>query len=586
MAVSISVSITQNSQNIANNTSNVTVKVTAKWTGGSYNTSASSTSGSYCTIDGTKYSFTSAFNTGQTTSGSATIFTKKLDIPHKADGTKSLTVKASYNTDVSSGTVTATTTKTLTTIPRATEPKWNVSSINLEETLNIIVAGASSEFTHDLVYKYTYDGKTYHSYIGTQIASGNVSWQVPKTIALNLPDATSTTVTIICETYNGTDLVGTKSGTITVKLPTSTDYYPQFTGASVDDVNGHKAKYGDYVQGKSAFNIGAYGKGGYGSSLKDCKFVVDGSTYSATVENVTNGTWIAYKESKVIQAHGSVPIKITAKDGRGRTETKTIAVDVLQYSRPAIASLKAYRCKSYGDGTADDNGAYIRIVAETLVAPLNNKNGNTVQLQYRQNGATSWNTAKTTDSYNYIGTTEAFIEANTELTYDVRVVVTDDFYTSERETSVTSVLVLMDFHKDGKGMAIGKVSEEDYKDHLDIGLPVRLAESNFINVLFSNNRGQVVENKSKFIKPLNLVVIDLRIQVPNVPYAANEHHVLLNLANDIFAPTQLKALSCMQNIENERIYQAAMSTDGSLLMKLSTAITASSYVSIQGCYFL
>ena len=34
MAVSISLAITQNSQNVANNTSNVTVSVTAKWTYG------------------------------------------------------------------------------------------------------------------------------------------------------------------------------------------------------------------------------------------------------------------------------------------------------------------------------------------------------------------------------------------------------------------------------------------------------------------------------------------------------------------------------------------------------------------------
>ena len=56
MAVSIVIDITQNSQDIANNTSNVTVKVNAKWTGGSYNLLEKSGS---CTIDGKEYTFTS-----------------------------------------------------------------------------------------------------------------------------------------------------------------------------------------------------------------------------------------------------------------------------------------------------------------------------------------------------------------------------------------------------------------------------------------------------------------------------------------------------------------------------------------------
>ena len=55
MAVSISIGITQNSQNITNNTSNVTVTVTAKWTGGSYNTVKKS---GWLKIDGEKYEFT------------------------------------------------------------------------------------------------------------------------------------------------------------------------------------------------------------------------------------------------------------------------------------------------------------------------------------------------------------------------------------------------------------------------------------------------------------------------------------------------------------------------------------------------
>ncbi len=116
MAVSLSISIAQNSQSIANNTSNVTVKVVAKWTYGSYNHLQKA---GWVKIDGTQYNFTNNFNTGETTSGSKTLYTKTVDIKHGTDGTKTLACSASYTTGVSSGTITASASKALTRIPRA-----------------------------------------------------------------------------------------------------------------------------------------------------------------------------------------------------------------------------------------------------------------------------------------------------------------------------------------------------------------------------------------------------------------------------------------------------------------------------------
>lgn len=118
MAVSINLSITQNSQNKDNLTSNCTIKLTASWTYGSYNKDDCS---GWVKIDGTKYTFTSDFNSGQSTSGSETIFTKTLNIKHNTTtGNKTLECSASFATDVSSGTVTDSASKTLTQLPAYT----------------------------------------------------------------------------------------------------------------------------------------------------------------------------------------------------------------------------------------------------------------------------------------------------------------------------------------------------------------------------------------------------------------------------------------------------------------------------------
>ena len=116
MPVSLGLSITQNSQNSAAKTTNVTVALTIYWTGSSYN--GYSKPGTV-TIDGTPYDFTASFNYANgsgpvSASGNVVAFTKTLNIPHDSDGTKTLYCTATYESGVSSGTVTTSNSKVLT----------------------------------------------------------------------------------------------------------------------------------------------------------------------------------------------------------------------------------------------------------------------------------------------------------------------------------------------------------------------------------------------------------------------------------------------------------------------------------------
>ena len=110
MAVSIAASITENSISVDNNTSSVTVKVMAKWTYGSFDHTPPNLT---VTIDGEKYIKSVSLNPNNTTSGSSTIYSKTLNITHNSDGSKKLTVSASYATGTGSGTVKDSASKTL-----------------------------------------------------------------------------------------------------------------------------------------------------------------------------------------------------------------------------------------------------------------------------------------------------------------------------------------------------------------------------------------------------------------------------------------------------------------------------------------
>jgi hypothetical protein len=147
LAVSISISITQNSQSVANNTSNVTVQVTAKWTYGSFNKLDKPGS---LVIDGKSYVFASPFNVNQTTSGTQRLFSKTLDVAHGSNGAKTLSCSASYTSGVSSGTVTASDSKTLTTIPRGSSLTAGNGTLGTAQTLT--VTKQASSFAHTITW--------------------------------------------------------------------------------------------------------------------------------------------------------------------------------------------------------------------------------------------------------------------------------------------------------------------------------------------------------------------------------------------------------------------------------------------------
>jgi hypothetical protein len=117
MAVSLGLSITQNSQNSTAKTTNVTVALTIYWTTSSYN--GNNPSGTLY-IDGVAYPFTSNFNyagIGQgpaSVSGSTVACVKTVDVAHNSDGTKTLYCSATYESGTMSGTVTTSNSKVLT----------------------------------------------------------------------------------------------------------------------------------------------------------------------------------------------------------------------------------------------------------------------------------------------------------------------------------------------------------------------------------------------------------------------------------------------------------------------------------------
>lgn len=120
MGASLSLTVTESNVSQANNTSNVTVTLRITATGSTYN---GYNQYGYIMIDGTKYTFHHSFSQGTTT----TLASKTKTVTHNADGSKSVTVKGYYETGVSPGNLSKSTTKTLAKIIRQYDVAYNAN---------------------------------------------------------------------------------------------------------------------------------------------------------------------------------------------------------------------------------------------------------------------------------------------------------------------------------------------------------------------------------------------------------------------------------------------------------------------------
>jgi hypothetical protein len=441
LAASISLSITQNSQSVANNTSNVTVAVSVKWSYGSWN--ATGECYGSITIDGTKYSFSGIkFNTSASTSGSQVIMTKTVNVGHNSDGTKTLSCSASFYTGLSSsGTQTASGSKTLTTIPRKSSLSASNGTLGTAQTLT--VTRQATSFTHTITYKCGSASGT----ICTKSTNTSISWTPPLSLAQQNTTGTSVSVTFTITTYSGNTNVGSNTTAITCAIPASVK---PSVSIAVSDPTGNAGSFGAYVQGQSKLKIVATASGSQGSTIKSYKTTADGKTFTAAT--VTTG---------VVNGTGTLTITATVTDSRGRTATASTTISVLKYEYPKINSLTVSRRDYDANGENYVKSGYLEVKFSSEITALNNKNTATYSIQYKKMTATSYTTETMSDldgQYSVSGGVFVF-RADTASSYNIVLSVADAFKTVAKTGTGSSMKMLYSILKRNLGLALGKIAE-------------------------------------------------------------------------------------------------------------------------------
>lgn len=340
------------SQNIKNNSSRIKMEL---YLISDYAIEMGSRTGE---IEGQTFSYGGIYSTGR-----YKIATKYKTAYHNAEGKCTDTLSGVYNTKITwSGSwlekITVSGTVSYPDIPRKSYVKcYNPDDGKLlirryqGATIKINSHRKSTNFSHKLRYKI----KGHTGNIGTMEA-GKI-WTLPD-FSKYMPNEKETSITIYCETLNGSQSLGETSYTFKYLLPDR--FKPEVTSISVTRENpesipsnykNKKIKNLSHalvkVSGKTTHNAGKIEK------------------YQIKLEGQGQGTFNYGSTYRTNNPIGIQTVKFEARvrDSRGLwSDWKSITENFEEYQKPQISNFKAYRSTS--DGKQNPSGSFISIKAD------------------------------------------------------------------------------------------------------------------------------------------------------------------------------------------------------------------------------
>ena len=337
----------------------------------------------------------------------------------------------------------------------ATQPTLSEATVEMGKSVTINTPAVNSAYRHTLRYAF---GKATGT-IAENVASSK-SWTPPVSLASRIPDAASGIGTIYCDTYSGSTLLGTKSVSITLTIPSSVvPSAGKLTAAVTEDTSGT----GQFVRGMGKAAVSLSGAASvYGSTIKS--YSVSGGGWSSNESTLTTG---------ILQAAGEITFTAVVTDSRGRTAQTTCQIEVIAYDKPGISSLSVYRCDS--TGAKKNAGTYAAIEIKASYSAIT---GNTVTLKaaYKLTSDASYgnDTVLTNSGKTVIGGA-----LSASHTYDVRITVADKFNTATVTASLRTKNVIWSVLPKGLGFAIGKVAE--LANWLDVAWDTRIRGNLHVN---------------------------------------------------------------------------------------------------------
>lgn len=313
--------------------------------------------------------------------------------------------------------------------------KMSAKGGTLGTALTITLTRYNSNFTDTITYRCGTKSGTVVS--GSK--STSVSWDSSNgnTVALASENTTGDYVSVIftVKTYSGSTLVGTSTLNASVGIPASVK---PSVAINITDAAGYLDTYGAYVQGYSKLKITATSTLAYGSPINKYTITADGASYNSS-QVTTNA----------LKGKGTRAVTAKVTDARGRTsDTVSQNISVLEYSKPVV-NVTANRCNS--SGTADPEGAYMKIVVTSTISSLSGKNSATYKVVHPGGTLTGNGTSFTSE----------VLPCDIASTHNIEITVTDKLSSTTKAAIIPIAFTLMDYYYTGKGITFGKVATRD-----------------------------------------------------------------------------------------------------------------------------
>lgn len=476
--------------NVDNNTSTVKATFALKKTSSEANKTAGTFTGNLI-INGYSYSLSKhveLYNSqGWVTIGSATRV-----IQHNSDGTKSITLSATGRVGTTSlSSVTCSGTAKLDTIPRASTV--TAQSGVLGSPIVISVTRQSTSFTHDVSYSFA--GFTGTIVTGSTLST--ISWTPDISMASGIPNASSGTCHITCTTKSGSTVIGTKTATCTLSVPD--DSFPTITSDAVSLVSGSdNSVVNGWANGDDTFYLQSYSYANctVDRSYATAKYGATIKSYQVQLNGVVSGSGdfsddTATVKTPVLKSSGNQTITVSVIDTRGKSASVNVDINVTQYTQPSVVSVNAFRCSE--DGTENDEGTYLSVLATISYSSVGGKNGASVNVNYKPASSTGYVTEPITAGQTSIIGSGGISPA---VAYNVVINVSDALNSSSFDLAIAPASAAFHIANGGTKAAFFTYVQADQEDK-SVNIPGKIiAESAEIN-----GQPPLLGNDSGWIRP-------------------------------------------------------------------------------------
>ena len=386
-----------------------------------------------------------------------TLGSGSFTLTHNTDGTKSFIAGAEaaiYTYAISSTRYGYSV--DLPQIPRASS--ISVSGSTMNSPLTISISKASPSFTHTITWEFEGASGT----LAKKTSESLVSWTPPLDLAYQIPDDTSGRGTICCTTWSGNSNVGTTSINFTLTLPPDVKQHIKKFDLSIASTKPSGCDM--YVKNNSTVKLSALvnGEYGYGSTIKKC--VISGPNLSYE-SNDSSNSYSAI--SSTLTTFGDKTYTITITDSRGRTDSRTETIRVVDYNSPVITSYTSFRSNS--NGSMNSSGTYITHKITPSFYPLNGKNIAKIIVYSKKSTDSAYGNA--TIITNSAGNQKALVFTHTtqtfeiDSTYDFKIVISDSVGNSATiYTHVGTKNIPLNIASNNKSVAVGGFAQTSTSD--------------------------------------------------------------------------------------------------------------------------